>query len=137
MAKETYYVSVKQEGAAGATRGKLSSAACQALGAEDGDVIEIVVKGQRIVGGGILSSREAKDYHKEHSRDARKPAKKIVGKKRKSRDDDDSSEAPRKSKKAAKPKVKSKKRKTSVDYDSSRPKKAKKGKKGKFKLGKR
>ena len=136
MAKEErYYVSVKQEGAAGATRGKLSSAACQALGAEDGDVIEIRVKGQRIVGGGILSTREAKEYHREHSRGTAKktPAKKT----RKSRDDDDSSEAPRKSKKAAKPKVKSKKRKTSVDYDSSRPKKAKKGKKGKFKLGKR
>lgn len=127
--KESHYVSVKQEGAAGATRGKLSAATCLALGAEDGDVIEIVVKGQQIVGGGVLSAKEAKEYLREHSRGgggSKTPAKKA-------KSTVSSSEGRVKSKKKAKA-GKSSKRKTSVEYDEPRPKKKVKAKKGKFSL---
>ena len=133
--RESFYVMVKQEGAAGATRGKLSSAACLALGAEDGDVIEIEVRGQDIVGGGVLSAKDAKEYLKEHSRGSSRSAKKTPAKKgRKTVSSSEDEPRPKKKGKKSKVKAKAGKRRTEVEYDEPRPKKKLKGKKGKFSL---
>lgn len=126
---EFFYTVVKQEGDRGATRGKVSVAMCEALGAGDGDIIEYEVDNGTIVGGHVLTKSEKKDYLREHAREA-KPAKKEKptqkkGKpvvKKKSRNDDWDDDEPRPKKKG-----KTSKRKTKVEYESE-PTPKKKGK---------
>lgn len=134
---ERFYTHVKQEGDAGATRGKVSVAMCTALGAGNDDVIEFEVNGGVIVGGHVLSKSEKREYLREQGASKRSaPVKKKVGKVKKSKPVVKSSEdeAPRKKgkskgKKLAKPS----KRKTKVSFESEpRPKK-----KGKVKLKKK
>lgn len=136
---ERFYTHVKQEGDAGATRGKVSVAMCEALGAGHDDVIEYEVQNGVIVGGHVLSKSEKKEWTREHGGGSRRPAAKESGKKvKKSKPVVKSSvdeERPRKGQKKGKKvkkTVKSSKRATKVSYESQP--KAKSGKKTKLKL---
>lgn len=127
MAKKNiqrFYTKVRQEGSAGATRGKVSVAFCEAMGANDGDTIEMEVSNGVLIGGHVMSKREVREMESEQKAQAKEAAKvKKVAK----------SSAPAKKKaKKTKPVVK---RKSSVDVDSEAPKKTKKGK-GKVKASK-
>jgi hypothetical protein len=139
---QLFYTSIKQEGDAGATRGKIPVAMGREMGAKDGDIIEWEVVNGDCVGGRVLSKAERKAHEREQSvarkaSPAPKKAKPSVKSKQKvAKSSED--EAPRKKGKKVKHKLsKSGKRATKVSYDEAPAKGKKKLKKPKFKLGRR
>ena len=60
MAKiQRFTANLSMEGSTGSVRGKIPATLVSALGGGDGDVMEFEVNGKSIVGGGIITGREA------------------------------------------------------------------------------
>lgn len=129
MAIEKFHTPIKQEGQAGAIRGKISAGMAAQMNAGDGDVIEWTVTGKTVTGARVLRGKEATKYlassvrsapqPKAKPKTAAAPAKKLKAKV--------VEEAP--AKKLKKP-LKTNKRRTEVEYEES-PKKLTLGKKKK------
>lgn len=84
---ERFHTHIKQEGDAGATRGKIPVQMGRAMGAKDGDIIEWEVVGGDCVGGRVLTKAEKREYEREQARNAspRKTTTKQVEKPKKTK----------------------------------------------------
>lgn len=137
MATNKYHTIIRQEGEAGAIRGKISAGMAAQMGAGDGDVIEWTVTGKTCTGAKVLRGKDARDFIKHNARGASAPVKAKSPAKAKVAAGKSSKLQKSKLKgkslgKLAKPKAKGSKRLTKVEYDV--PKKtAKLGKKFRLK----
>lgn len=141
MAKKNiqkFYTHIKQEGEAGAIRGKIPVQMAREMGAGDGDIIEWEVQNGDVVGGSVMSKADKKAYLRENGGTRASTRKATPAAKVKPKVKAKASKPVVKTKtagtkvKSSKPVVKSKKRKTSVSFDEDeRP-----TRKPKFKLKK-
>lgn len=136
---ERFYTHIKQEGDAGATRGKIPVQMGRTMGAKDGDIIEWEVVNGDCVGGRVLTKAERKEYEREQARNAtpRKTTTRKVEKPAKTKPvvKDKSSGS---SKPTGKKLVKPSKRRTEVSFDTDeRPRRSVKKKPISFKKKRR
>jgi hypothetical protein len=120
MAIERHYATVSEEGQTGIIRGKFPTNLVRVLKANSGDVIMIETQGKTIVGGHVLSGKEADRVRRERA--AETPARRTPADKPKKTQGKTKTKVAPKSKvkqtsAPAKTKVKGNKRKTRVDYD--------------------
>jgi len=140
MAIVKYYATVSQEGETGPIRGKIPTGLVRDLRADSGDMIEFEVQGRMIVGGKVLTEKEANRVRNDRASEVTVVKKTATKAKAKVK----ASTAPAKTKskvvektktktkaKTAPAKTKGNKRKTRVDYEEPaavrRPKKKKGG----------
>lgn len=57
---ETYTANLSREGSTGSVRGKIPATLISAMGGDDGDVFEFQVNGKTLVGGRIITGKEAR-----------------------------------------------------------------------------
>lgn len=62
---ETYTANLSREGSTGSVRGKIPATLISAMGGDDGDVFEFQVNGKTLVGGRIITGKEARDLRKQ------------------------------------------------------------------------
>jgi hypothetical protein len=66
MAKiESFTANLSREGSTGSVRGKIPATLISAMGGDDGDVIEFQINGKTLVGGRIISGKEARAIRSE------------------------------------------------------------------------
>lgn len=73
MAIEKHYATVSQEGEAGPIRGKIPTGLTRALRCNSGDMIEFETQGRFIIGGKVLTQKEASKIRE--PREVKAPAK--------------------------------------------------------------
>lgn len=129
MGIEKFTATINREGSTGSVRGKIPASLISAIGAKEGDVVEFHVNRGTLVGGHVMTGKEARQFRAQgrqsfggsapKSSGNGKAKKKVVGK----------AASSEKAQKSGKKAGKSSKNKTSVKVSKSKVK----GKKGRVK----